>query len=93
MVSPLPPSAAALRQSATRLGAQLAERMTPRQRQFALLGVIVAAGVGLLWLIFASTDTGSSSGARKPAAGAPQRNRRIVMPVAFLNTRLACISV
>ena len=71
MVSPLPPSAAALRQSATRLGAQLAERMTPRQRQFALLGVIVAAGVGLLWLIFASTDTGSSSGARKPAAGAP----------------------
>ena len=71
MVSPLPPSAAALRQSATRLGAQLAERMTPRQRQFALLGVIVAAGVGLLWLIFASTDTSSSSGARKPAAGAP----------------------
>jgi hypothetical protein len=45
--------------------------MTPRQRQFALLGVIVAGGVGLLWLIFASTDTGSSSGARKPAAGAP----------------------
>jgi conjugal transfer pilus assembly protein TraB len=71
MVSSLPPSAAALRQSATRLGAQLAERMTPRQRQFALLGVIVAAGVGLLWLIFASTDTGSSSGSRKPAAGAP----------------------
>ena len=71
MVSPLPPSAAALRQSATRLGAQLAERMTPRQRQFALLGVIVAAGVGLLWLIFASTDTGSSSGTRKPAAGTP----------------------
>jgi len=71
MVSPLPPSAAALRQSATRLGAQLAERMTPRQRQFALLGAIVAAGVGLLWLIFASTDTGSSSGSRKPAAGAP----------------------
>ncbi|MCZ2439051.1 MAG: TraB/VirB10 family protein, partial [Burkholderiales bacterium] len=45
--------------------------MTPRQRQFALLGVIVAAGVGLLWLIFASTDTGSSAGARKAAAGAP----------------------
>jgi conjugal transfer pilus assembly protein TraB len=43
MVTPLPPSAAALRQSANRLGAQLAERMTPRQRQFALLGAIVAA--------------------------------------------------
>ena len=27
--------------------------------------------LGLLWLIFASTDTGSSSGSRKPAAGAP----------------------
>ena len=45
--------------------------MTPRQRQFALLGVIVAAGVGLLWLIFASTDTGSSSGARKARRRAP----------------------
>jgi len=71
MVSPLPPSASALRQAATRFGVQLAERMTPRQRQFALLGVIVAAGVGLLWLIFASTDTGSSSGTRKPAGGTP----------------------
>ena len=71
MASPVPPSAAALRQSATRLGAQLTERMTPRQRQFALLGVIVAAGVGLLWLVFASTDTGPSSGGRKPASGAP----------------------
>ena len=82
MVLPVPPSAAALRQSATRLSAQLAERMTPRQRQFALLGVIVAAGVGLLWLIFASTDTGSSSGSRKPAAGAtgPVTNIGVMPP-------------
>lgn len=81
MVWPLPPSAAALRQSATRFGAQLAERLTPRQRQFALLAVIVAAGVGLLWLIFASRDAGSSSGARKAAAGAPGQVTNIgVMP-------------
>lgn len=71
MKTPLPSSAAALRQTATQIGARLAERLTPRQRQFALLGVIVAAGFGLLWLIFASTDADSSSRAHKPAAGAP----------------------
>ena len=29
----------------------MAERLSPRQRQYALLGLILAGGVGLLWLI------------------------------------------
>jgi conjugal transfer pilus assembly protein TraB len=39
--------------------------MSPRQRQYATLGAILVVGVGLLWMIFALTDT------RSPAAGAP----------------------
>ncbi|MCL2590067.1 MAG: TraB/VirB10 family protein [Betaproteobacteria bacterium] len=31
----------------------LIERLTPRQRQFALLGLLMAVSVGILWLIFA----------------------------------------
>jgi len=33
----------------------LVDRLSPRQRQYALLGAILAGGVGLLWLIFALT--------------------------------------
>jgi conjugal transfer pilus assembly protein TraB len=33
----------------------LVDRLSPRQRQYALLGAILAGGVGLLWLIFAMT--------------------------------------
>ncbi len=39
--------------------------MSPRQRQYATLGVILIVGVGLLWLIFALTDT------RSPTADTP----------------------
>jgi conjugal transfer pilus assembly protein TraB len=39
--------------------------MSPRQRQYATLGAILFVGVGLLWLIFALTDT------RSPTTGAP----------------------
>ena len=33
------------------------DRLSPRQRQYAMLGAVLACGVGLLWLIFASTDS------------------------------------
>lgn len=33
----------------------LVGRLSPRQRQYALLGIILAGGVGILWLIFALT--------------------------------------
>lgn len=35
----------------------LVERLSPRRRQYALLGAILAGSVGLLWLIFALTAT------------------------------------
>lgn len=41
--------------------------MSPRQRQYATLGAILVVGVGLLWLIFALTDT------RSPQPAGPAR--------------------
>ena len=46
------------------------ERLSPRQRQYALLAAILAGGVGLLWLIFASTDHGPKDPNAKPAGTA-----------------------
>ena len=43
------------------------ERLSPRQRQYAMLAAILAGGVGLLWLIFAFTDDGT----RNPGAATP----------------------
>ena len=49
------------------------QSLSPRQRQYVTLSVILAGGVGLLWLIFALTDTRSpatdakSSGNAQPA--------------------------
>jgi conjugal transfer pilus assembly protein TraB len=42
----------------------LLQRLTPRQRQYALLAAIVAGGIGLLWLVFSLTAS-----APKPHAG------------------------
>lgn len=36
----------------------LMDRFSPRQRQYALLGAILAAGIGLLWLIFSFAGPG-----------------------------------
>ena len=33
------------------------QRLSPRQRQYVTLAAILICGVGLLWLIFALTDT------------------------------------
>ena len=35
------------------------ERLSPKQRQYAMLGAILLGGVGMLWLIFAFTDNGA----------------------------------
>lgn len=43
------------RERVSRMLTGLVERLSPRQRQYALLGLILAAGVGLLWLIFSLT--------------------------------------
>lgn len=45
----------------------LLERLSPRQRQYATLVAILVCGVGLLWLIFALTDTRSRAADAKAA--------------------------
>jgi conjugal transfer pilus assembly protein TraB len=60
------------------------ESLSPKQRQYAMLGAVLAGGVGLLWLIFASTDSGPSGKNgkdAKPAGGTPSAVTNIgVMP-------------
>jgi conjugal transfer pilus assembly protein TraB len=51
------------------------ERLTPKQRQFAALGAIMASGVGTLWAVFAFTGGGAridpQPSAASPGAVAP----------------------
>ena len=49
----------------------LLERLSPKQRQYAMLGVIVAGGVGILWLIFAFTGSSAKNGEARTATGQP----------------------
>jgi conjugal transfer pilus assembly protein TraB len=57
------------------------ERLSPKQRQYAMLGAILLGGVGLLWLIFAFTDNGAKDKIAKSPAGAPGTVTNIgVMP-------------
>ena len=60
----------------------LLERLSPRQRQYATLVAILVCGVGLLWLIFALTDTRSKAADAKAAGnGTPSAVTNIgVMP-------------
>ena len=57
------------------------ERLTPRQRQFAMLGAILLGGVGMLWLIFAFTDNAPKDKGNKASTGNPSAVTNIgVMP-------------
>ena len=59
----------------------LLERLSPKQRQYAMLGTIVAGGVGILWLIFAVTGSSARNGEARTAAGQPGTVTNIgVMP-------------
>lgn len=59
----------------------LLERLSPKQRQYAMLGAIVAGGVGVLWLIFAVTGSSARNGEARTAAGQPGTVTNIgVMP-------------
>ncbi len=49
----------------------LVDRLTPRQRQYAMLGAILLGGVGLLWLVFAFAESAPSSQAGKASGAAP----------------------
>ncbi|MBI5721053.1 MAG: conjugal transfer protein TraB [Burkholderiales bacterium] len=57
------------------------DRLSPRQRQFAMLGGILTVGVGLLWLVFASGSSTPTDIAAKRAGGTPSAVTNIgVMP-------------
>lgn len=57
------------------------ERLSPKQRQYAMLTVILLGGVGMLWLIFAFTDDGPHAKGAKTANGNPSAVTNIgVMP-------------
>jgi conjugal transfer pilus assembly protein TraB len=49
----------------------LVERLTPRQRQYAMLGAILLGGVGLLWLVFAFAESVPSGQAGKANGATP----------------------
>jgi len=48
---------------------QLLQHLSPRQRQYAMLGALLAGGVGLLWSIFAFTASNPPVGTTQPAVG------------------------
>jgi conjugal transfer pilus assembly protein TraB len=55
--------------------------LSPRQRQYAMLGAILLGGVGLLWLVFASGVSTPADKAAKNPGGAPSAVTNIgVMP-------------
>ena len=49
----------------------LVERLTPRQRQYAMLATILLGGVGLLWLVFAFAESSPSGQAGKASGSTP----------------------
>jgi conjugal transfer pilus assembly protein TraB len=60
---------------------RLSQHLSPRQRQYAMLGALLAGGVGLLWLIFAFTGNPPKTGAAQASAGQPGTVTNIgVMP-------------
>jgi conjugal transfer pilus assembly protein TraB len=60
---------------------ELVARLSPRQRQYAMLGAILLGGVGLLWLVFAMTDSRPRNAETRTAAGQPATVTNIgVMP-------------
>jgi conjugal transfer pilus assembly protein TraB len=48
-------------------------RLSPKQRQYATLAAFLLGGIGMLWLIFAFTDT--RQGTRAPSPPAATRAR------------------
>ena len=57
------------------------DRLSPRQRQYAMLAAALLGGVGLLWLIFSFTGDGAKDPSAKPSSGLPSAVTNIgVMP-------------
>lgn len=63
------------------------DRLSPRQRQFALLGAILACGIGLLWLVFSLAGSGTTAhGTRTaPTRGGDVTNIGVLAPGGQVN--------
>ena len=60
---------------------EMLQRLSPKQRQYAMLAAILLGGVGMLWLIFASADNGPKDKGAKASSGNPSAVTNIgVMP-------------
>ena len=61
------------------------QRLSPKQRQYAMLAAILLGGVGMLWLIFAFTDNGPKDKGAKVTTGAPSAvtNIGVMPPLSF----------
>lgn len=53
------------------VGRGVLDRLTPRQRQFALLVALLAGGVGLLWLVFSFAGSGTPAHGTRAAPTRP----------------------
>lgn len=60
------------------------ERLSPRQRQYALLILLLTGGIGLLWLVFALTEQPPPLGSN-PAANTPVTNIGVMAPGSQVN--------
>ncbi|MDF3840058.1 conjugal transfer protein TraB, partial [Cupriavidus basilensis] len=64
------------------------ERLTPRQRQYAMLAAVLVGGIGVLWMVFAfSGSTPTKPDARAATAGPPSSvtNLGVMPPGAQVN--------
>ncbi|MDO9197588.1 MAG: conjugal transfer protein TraB, partial [Rhodoferax sp.] len=60
---------------------RLLARLSPRQRQYAMLAAILVGGVGLLWLVFSFTESRPKNSEARTSAGLPSAVTNIgVMP-------------
>jgi conjugal transfer pilus assembly protein TraB len=60
---------------------RLLSRLSPRQRQYAMLATILVCGVGLLWLVFAFTESRPKNGETRTSTGLPSAVTNIgIMP-------------
>ena len=60
------------------------ERLSPRQRQYALLILLLTGGIGLLWLVFALTEQPPALG-NNPGANTPVTNIGVMAPGSQVN--------
>lgn len=60
---------------------QLLARLSPRQRQYAMLATILVGGIGLLWLVFSFTESRPKNDETRTSTGLPSAVTNIgIMP-------------